>query len=71
MKITQQVKDYLADPDSYEMFYIEIRIDFESIKSEDNGEILELFNVNFQKLRGEEDFLEGYYSYEDKKIIIF
>lgn len=69
MKITKEIKDYLSSPDSTNVFYIETRIDFDSVKLAEHDEIIDDFLLNFQKIKSDEDFLEDYYIFEDKKFI--
>lgn len=69
MIASKEVNEYLANPDSSKINYMEVRIDFESIKLEKNAEILDILKIDFQKLKQDEDIFEEYYSYEDKRFI--
>jgi hypothetical protein len=62
------IKEYLKNPKITKLFYSEFRFDLEAIKSEDEDKILNEFGINYLYLTTNQDFLEKFYLYEDKKI---
>ena len=55
-----KIKEYLKNPDGTNLFYSEFRFDFDSIKSQEEDEILKKFSINHLNLIRNEDFLENY-----------